>query len=70
MLTHWEMDVVESSDIKDALSKCAEKKFDLLILDYNLNDDEIGWDVAPAVCRNPKRYGVPRILQEKLPSIT
>ena len=62
VLDHLGLEASESGDIQDALSKCTDKKFDLIILDYNLSNDEIGWEVARAVRKNEKLYGAPKII--------
>ena len=55
------MEVDLTSSCKDTLRICEEKKPDLLILDYNV-DDGIGWDLAKVIRENPEKFGKPHFI--------
>ena len=54
--------VTQTWTIRDALEQCAGKRFDLLMLDYNISGGEVGWRVAGEVRAHPDLYGSPRII--------
>ena len=56
------MEFHESWTIDDALAKCAAQRFNLLMLDYNLSGNEVGWSIAREIRSNPSRYGSPKII--------
>ena len=56
------MDYTDSVTTEDALSKCAEVNQDLVLLDYNILNGEIGWKIARILRDNPDVYGKPRII--------
>jgi CheY-like chemotaxis protein len=56
------MEYHESETIGDALAKCAAQRFNLLMLDYNLSKDEVGWSIAREIRGNPSQYGSPKII--------
>jgi len=53
---------LESSCCKDALEKCASNKMDIVILDCNIGDNELGWDVAVKLRADKTLYGEPKII--------
>ncbi|MFZ2656733.1 MAG: response regulator [Victivallales bacterium] len=56
----FEMD--EASSVKDAVSLCAAKRYDLIFLDHNLKDGGVGWEIAEMISLDPRKYGSPRII--------
>lgn len=51
-----------TNSVHTTLLRCAEQKFDLILLDYNITDTEAGWIVAGDVRMNPNTYGYPKII--------
>ena len=57
-----DVDLVETWTIKSALEECASRSFDLVIMDYNISNGEIGWNVAKQIRANSTMYGSPRTI--------
>ncbi len=53
--------VTETASLAEALSLCAENKFDLIFLDHHLQDG-IGWEIAEMISLEPQKYGNPMII--------
>lgn len=51
-----------TNSVHTTLIRCAEQRFDLVLLDYNITATEAGWSVAPLLRMNPTAYGSPKIL--------
>ena len=56
------MEFVSSATVEDALQKCSDDRYDVVMLDYNLFEGEIGWSVAPVIRDDPEVYGSPGIV--------
>ncbi len=44
--------------LEEARKRCAEERFDLILLDYNVKDG-IGWDLVDDIAANHEKYGNP-----------
>jgi CheY-like chemotaxis protein len=51
-----------TNSVHTTLLRCAEQRFDLVLLDYNITDTEAGWTVASDLRINPNTYGYPKII--------
>ncbi len=62
LLQSEQLDISECSYVEEALVKCEEQQFDLVILDYHVSDEGIGWDIAKQIKKRSPLYGYPRIV--------
>ena len=56
------LEVTECWVVEEALQKCREHQYDMILLDYNLTRGEVGWDIAETITDDPKPYGSPKIM--------
>ncbi len=61
-LSTMDIDMVESADTKTALKECAARKFDLVMMDYNITGGEVGWRIVKELRAKKNVYGVPKTL--------
>ncbi len=51
----------QTSRCGEALQLCEENRYDVIILDYNV-EDGIGWELADVVRKRPDIYGTPKLV--------
>jgi len=56
------LDISESEELNDALRKCEAEKPDLVILDYNLSFNQVGWQVAREIKKDKNKYGLAKTI--------